>query len=91
MEPKDAMNIFLNTAVDRLMRNNEAFLLKLDKGDIAAIKMIFEFVNKNTAKTISKQANSKNDSLSIKDMDYDEAFDFIKDNLAETSPEEDTD
>ena len=91
MEAKDSMDDFLNTAVDRLMRNNEAFLIKLDKGDIAAIKMIFEFINKNNSKQTSKSSKDNNSSVKIKDMDYDEAFDFIKDNLTETISEEDTD
>lgn len=91
MEPRDSMNDFLNTAVDHLMRNKGAFLEKLDKGDIAAIKMVFEFISKNASKSPSKLPKYKNTSANIKDMDYDEAFEFIKDNLAETISEEDTD
>lgn len=91
MEPRDAMNDFLNTAAEHLKKNNGAFLEKLEKGDIAAIKMIFEFVNKNNSKLDSKQTKNKNDSANIKDMEYDEAFNFFKDNLAETNSEEDTD
>lgn len=91
MQARENMNEFLNLAANHLMSNKDAFLAKLDKGDIAAIKMVFDFINKNSPKSASKNTNTDNDKVNIKDMNYDEAFELIKDNIAEAISEEDTD
>ncbi|MGD9581402.1 MAG: hypothetical protein AB7V50_08510 [Vampirovibrionia bacterium] len=91
MQSKDRMNEFLNNAVEHLLTHQGAFYDKLEKGDISAIKMVFDFVSKNSPKPLNKKHENNVTIEKIGDVSYDDAFEIIKDTLSQAIEQEDFD
>lgn len=77
------MNDFLMHSVTHLLNNNKAFLDKLEKGDISAIKMLLEFINKTAPKAKPAKGKATVETSKFEDMKYDQAFETLKDTLEE--------
>lgn len=87
MKNNDYLNSFLTIAMNHLNDNKGGFLNKLEKGDVAAIKLLLDYVNRLNTAQYELLESKKNKKNNIKGLAYDKAFDCLKENITEVDSE----